>query len=83
MDAVNAVNAVDADALGVFERGVLRKIFGPVRVAVCCDVRGRALGSHTGVRGFEPQCGGPISGVRAKIIIRVGDDYRICSPHNR
>ena len=25
---------------------------------VCCGVRGRALASHTDVRGFEPQCGG-------------------------
>ena len=26
--------------------------------AVCCDVRGRALASHTDVYGFEPQSGG-------------------------
>ena len=29
--------------------------------AVCCGVRGRALASHTDVRGFEPQCGGRLS----------------------
>ena len=27
---------------------------------VCYGVRGRALASHTGVRGFEPQCGGKL-----------------------
>ena len=30
-------------------------------IAVCCGVRGRALASHTDVRGFEPQCGGRLS----------------------
>ena len=30
-------------------------------LAVCCGVRGRALASHTDVRGFEPQCGGRLS----------------------
>ena len=29
--------------------------------AVCCGVRGRALASHTDVRGFVPQCGGRLS----------------------
>ena len=29
--------------------------------AVCWGVRGRALASHTDVRGFEPQCGGRLS----------------------
>ena len=28
---------------------------------VCCGVRGRALASHTDVRGFEPQCGSRLS----------------------
>ena len=31
------------------------------RSAVCCGVRGRALASHTDVRGFESQCGGRLS----------------------
>ena len=29
--------------------------------SVCYGVRGRALASHTDVRGFEPQCGGRLS----------------------
>ena len=32
-----------------------------LKVSVCCGVRGRALASHTDVRGFEPQCGGRLS----------------------
>ena len=28
-----------------------------IQSTVCCGVRGRALASHTDVRGFEPQCG--------------------------
>ena len=32
-----------------------------VKVVVCYGVRGRALVSHTDVRGFEPQCGGRLS----------------------
>ena len=33
--------------------GIISSIYS----VVCCGVRGRALTSHTGVRGFEPQCG--------------------------
>ena len=33
----------------------------PELLAVCCGVRGRALASHTDVRGFEPQCVGRLS----------------------
>ena len=36
-------------------------IFNKLNLAVCCGVRGRALASHTDVRGFETQCGGRLS----------------------
>ena len=32
--------------------------FQRIFAAVCCGVRGRALASHTDVRGFKPLCGG-------------------------
>ena len=35
--------------------------FPSYQETVCCGVRGRALASHTDVRGFEPQCGGRLS----------------------
>ena len=36
------------------------KLYGPY-YRVCCGVRGRALASHTDVRGFELPCGGRLS----------------------
>ena len=37
------------------------KQFLKLAIPVCCGVRGRALASHTDVRGFKPQCGGRLS----------------------
>ena len=36
-------------------------LFSIAMRAVCCGARGRALASHTDVRGFAPQCGGRLS----------------------
>ena len=44
-------------------RGILQTMMNcnTIDNLVCCGVRGRALASHTDVRGFEPQCGGRLS----------------------
>ena len=38
--------------------------------AVCCGVRGRALISHTGVRGLEPHCDGAIAFINLLTTVR-------------
>ena len=40
------------------EENIYFKAFYKAMLVVCCGVRGRALASHTDVRGFEPQYGG-------------------------